>query len=47
VAIKKLKQIHAATHPGASLESLTARDDDEQLPLLAAEDLVGDVDADE
>jgi integrase/recombinase XerD len=27
VAIKKLKEIHAATHPGASLESLTTRGD--------------------
>ena len=36
VAIRKLKEIHTATHPGANLTGPAAVDD-EQLPLLAAE----------
>lgn len=45
VAIKKLKEIHTATHPGAGLDSYARRDDretDEEGNALSADALPGD-----
>jgi integrase/recombinase XerD len=45
VAIRKLQQIHAATHPGATLERKATNQDDEQVKAALLQTL--DVEADD